>query len=57
MQFTIYKKGQYYNWHSDCGIKLDKDGQIRKLSASIILNDPSEFEGRRIRILSLYKTK
>ena len=44
-QFTIYKKGQYYNWHSDCGIKLDKDGQIRKLSASIILNDPSEFEG------------
>ena len=45
IQFTIYKKGQYYNWHSDCGIKLDKDGQIRKLSASIILNDPSEFEG------------
>jgi len=45
VQFTIYEKGQYYGWHSDCGIKTDEDGKIRKLSASILLNDSSEFEG------------
>ena len=45
IQFTIYEKGQYYGWHSDCGTKPDEDGRIRKLSASILLNDPSEFEG------------
>tara|TARA_R100001086_G_C11836469_1_gene257956 strand:+ start:483 stop:1082 length:600 start_codon:yes stop_codon:yes gene_type:complete len=52
MQFTIYKKGQYYGWHFDAypeAFKKNKDkqlnGKIRKLSMTVSLNDPKEYEG------------
>lgn len=51
-QFTIYKKGQYYNWHFDANsepYKKRKDdvlnGKIRKLSMTVSLNDPKEYSG------------
>lgn len=44
IQFTIYGKDQYYDWHIDSWDKpYTKSGKIRKLSASILLNDG--FEG------------
>lgn len=51
VQFTIYKKNQYYGWHCDSWTDVYKntnehfDGKIRKLSVSISLNDSSEFSG------------
>jgi len=51
-QFTEYKPGQFYGWHQDCLNKVygdDKDksynGKMRKLSCSILLNNPEEYEG------------
>lgn len=45
-QFTIYKKGQHYNWHIDGGItKPEYNGKIRKLSMTILLSDPKDFQG------------
>ena len=56
-QFTKYGVGQYYGWHCDSWIqpyqrKQNEDGswpmdhgKIRKLSVTISLNDPSEYEG------------
>ncbi len=52
-QFTIYNEGQYYNWHADQNAFPYQDnhefenyrGKIRKLSVTIQLNDPSEFDG------------
>jgi len=49
-QFTIYKKGQYYDWHCDSWDKPYKKegptkGKIRKLSSTIQLTDPKEYEG------------
>jgi PKHD-type hydroxylase len=49
-QFTIYKKGQYYDWHCDSWDKPYKEegptkGKIRKLSSTIQLTDPKEYEG------------
>ena len=51
-QFTIYKKGQYYGWHSDSWYKpydneQDKNtfGKIRKLSVTVTLSDPKEYKG------------
>jgi PKHD-type hydroxylase len=53
-QFTKYKKGQYYGWHCDDWKKpyhfKDKpndpqNGKIRKLSVSVLLSDPKEFDG------------
>ena len=45
-----YKKGQYYDWHCDSWDKPYKEegptkGKIRKLSSTIQLTDPKEYEG------------
>jgi PKHD-type hydroxylase len=48
-QFTEYEPGQFYDWHCDSHPYTYQDGpykgKIRKLSCSILLNEPSEFEG------------
>lgn len=51
-QFTKYSKGQFYGWHCDSHsepYKKEKGknlaGKIRKLSATISLTDPNEYEG------------
>jgi len=51
-QFTIYREGQHYHWHRDSwefpyNDENDKGkfGKIRKLSATISLNDSTEYEG------------
>lgn len=42
-QFTIYKEDNYYQWHRDSlSDSADKD---RKISASLLLNNPHEYEG------------
>jgi len=45
LQFTIYNELDYYNWHVDQNASPYKNGKIRKISMSILLNDPSDFEG------------
>tara|TARA_B100000123_G_scaffold222588_1_gene171171 strand:- start:39 stop:704 length:666 start_codon:yes stop_codon:yes gene_type:complete len=51
-QFTKYGVGQHYGWHCDSWDKpYDKPdepnshGKIRKLSVTVSLSDPSEYEG------------
>ncbi len=49
-QFTIYKKGQYYDWHCDSWDKAYVEegptkGKIRKLSVTVSLTDPKEYKG------------
>ena len=49
-QFTIYKKGQYYDWHCDSWDKPYVEegptkGKIRKLSVTVSLTDPKEYKG------------
>jgi PKHD-type hydroxylase len=44
-QFTIYKKNQFYKWHCDSFLEPDENNENRKLSVTVLLNDPSEFEG------------
>ena len=51
VQFTIYKKNQYYGWHCDSwtdpykNVHKNFDGKIRKLSVSVSLNDSSKYTG------------
>ena len=42
LQFTIYNEGQFYKKHIDT---LYSSNQLRKLSFTIQLTDPSEYEG------------
>tara|TARA_Y100001938_G_C8071854_1_gene423615 strand:- start:1006 stop:1662 length:657 start_codon:yes stop_codon:yes gene_type:complete len=51
-QFTKYGVGQYYGWHTDSWHKpynkpsdVNSHGKIRKLSVTISLNDPDEYDG------------
>jgi PKHD-type hydroxylase len=51
-QFTEYKKGQYYDWHCDSNETpydkledVNSHGKIRKLSMTLCLTEPEEYEG------------
>ena len=52
MQFTQYKKGQYYDWHCDGwdrpydkGDNHPTTGKIRKLSVTLTLSDEKDYKG------------
>lgn len=44
-QYTSYSKGEYYNKHLDIGNNLSLGNTHRKLSFSIQLSNPNEYEG------------
>lgn len=44
-QFTIYGSDQFYDWHHDSSDKTFENGNIRKLSVTVSLNDDTEYEG------------
>ena len=51
-QYTIYthrptqfSDGDFYTWHCDQGVETYPNGNHRKLSATIQLTDPDEYEG------------
>jgi PKHD-type hydroxylase len=44
IQITTYDVGEHYGWHADYG-KPDDPNHTRKLSATLLVNDPSEYEG------------
>ena len=49
-QVSEYSKGQFYDWHTDSSIDMDIEPPVRKLSMTLLLNDPSEFEGGNLEI-------
>ena len=44
-QFTEYPKGGFYNWHMDAEVNCQYEPPVRKISMTILLSNPSEFEG------------
>ena len=49
-QVSEYSKGQFYHWHMDNSIDMVTEPPVRKLSMTLLLNDPSEFEGGNLEI-------
>ena len=49
-QLAEYSKGGFYGWHTDTSLDMDKEPPVRKLSMTLLLNDPSEFEGGDLQI-------
>ena len=49
-QVSEYSKGQFYDWHTDSTIDMDIEPPVRKLSMTLLLNDPNEFEGGNLEI-------
>lgn len=48
LQFSAYGGGEYYDWHVDLGAQPPFSN--RKVSLSIQLNDPSEYDGGELEI-------
>ncbi len=47
-----YGDGGHYTWHTDAEINGQNNGIVRKISVSILLNDPSEFDGGDFELLT-----
>ena len=49
-QYAEYSKGGFYNWHMDSSTKMITMPPVRKISMTLLLNDPKEFEGGYLQI-------
>ena len=49
-QFTEYPEGGFYDWHMDCDTNMSHEPPVRKISMTLLLNDPSEFEGGHLEL-------
>ena len=56
-QFTEYSEGNFYDWHMDCDVYMKHEPPVRKISMTILLNDPKEFEGGRLELISKGNSK
>jgi PKHD-type hydroxylase len=53
IQISVYEKDGHYNWHSDYGTAEDPNF-TRKLSASLLVSDPSEYEGGDLELIDYH---
>jgi PKHD-type hydroxylase len=50
-QYTIYEKGEFYDWHFDHEMLSQK--YVRKISATIMLSNPEVYEGGELEIITI----
>ena len=51
-QYAEYSEGGFYNWHIDSNIRMTAMPPVRKISMTLLLNDPKDFEGGGLEIFS-----
>ena len=51
-QYTEYPEGGFYEWHVDNDVNMQHEPPVRKISMTLLLNDPSEFEGGHLELMS-----
>ena len=49
-QYTEYSQGDFYNWHMDIYKDMRTMPPVRKISMTLLLNDPKEFKGGELEI-------
>ena len=58
IQYTVYDgPGSKYNWHTDICTSTIDNSIVRKLSISLLLSDPSEYEGGEFQLMLAGDTK
>jgi len=55
-QFTHYHTGGFYDWHMDNDVLGKHEPPVRKISMTLLLSDPSTFEGGELEFMSKGKT-
>ena len=51
-QYTEYPQGGFYEWHVDNDVNFKHEPPVRKISMTLLLNDPSEFEGGDLELMA-----
>lgn len=52
IQYTVYDgEGTHYDWHQDSALSPFDNSICRKLSISLLLSDPSDYEGGELQLL------
>ena len=51
-QFTHYLEGGFYDWHMDNDVVGKHQPPVRKISMTLLLSDPSTFEGGELEFMS-----
>ena len=51
-QFTHYLTGGFYEWHMDNDVTGKHQPPVRKISMTLLLSDPSTFEGGELEFMS-----
>ena len=51
-QYAEYSKGGFYNWHMDSSVQMSAMPAVRKISMTLLLNDPKDFDGGELEIYS-----
>ena len=51
-QFTHYPTGGFYEWHMDNDVVGKHQPPVRKISMTLLLSDPSTFEGGELEFMS-----
>jgi PKHD-type hydroxylase len=51
-QFTEYPKGGFYDWHMDSEVLGINEPPVRKISMTLLLSDPAEFQGGELEFMS-----
>ena len=54
-QYTEYSLGDFYDWHIDLNTTGETQAPVRKISMSLLLSDPNEFEGGDLDIIDPHK--
>ena len=55
-QFTHYLTGGFYEWHMDNDVTGKHQPPVRKISMTLLLSDPSTFEGGELEFMQSGKT-
>ena len=51
-QYAEYSKGGFYNWHMDSDIEMKLMPTVRKISMTLLLSDPKDYEGGDLEIFN-----
>jgi len=49
-QYAEYSKGDFYDWHMDTPINMSAMPPVRKISMTLLLSDPKDYEGGYLQI-------
>jgi len=50
-QYTEYPKGGFYEWHVDTDLVMAQMPPVRKISMTLLLSDPQDFEGGELELI------